>query len=335
MHSSFDDYLSSLVSAERSPLTVKAARSDLTGFAMWWEVQRQKSFDPALLLDSDLREWRDKRQRDDAVAPATINRALSTLRAYCEWARRSGLMNENPAQHIETVPMNSPLPKSLPAPAIDAILCAAHSEPDERLRLRDEALLALLIYAGLRAQETCDVQLRDLDLEGGTVTVRHAKGEQTRCVMLNSDAISLLRCYVTKLRCPRGMPMLGSDAEGESLLVGFDRRIAGQPMQPGVNQRLVQRVVEQRCREAAERLRADSGAVTSPNQQGVLLELARGLEEATPHTLRHSLACRLIETGADLAIVQRMLGHSSVATTGMHLTFGDDDLRAAMERTKV
>lgn len=65
------------------------------------------------------------------------------------------------------------------------------------------------------------------------------------------------------------------------------------------------------------------------------LAIAHRLERTTPHTLRHSLARRLLESGADLAEVQRTLGHSSIATTGMYLTPSDDDLREAMERAKL
>ncbi len=335
MHGSIGGYLASLVSVGRSPLTVKAVRSDLTGFAIWWETRRQRPFDPSLLLDSDLREWRIKRQCDDASAPATINRALSTIRAYCNWAKRAGLMTENPAEGIAAIPAAPLTPRSLPAEAIDAILRAARNESDERLRLRDEALLALLVYAGLRAQETCDVQLRDLDLAAGTVTVRHGKGGRMRRVILNSEAINLLQRYITKLRCVQATPVLGSDSERESLIVGFDPTVAGQPMQPGVNQRLIQRVVEQRAHEAAERLRSDASTIAFQDRKNQLLDFARRLDEATPHTLRHSLARRLLEAGADLAVVQRTLGHSSIATTGIYLIPNDDDIRAAMERAKI
>jgi site-specific recombinase XerD len=244
-------------------------------------------------------------------------------------------MTENPTEGIDSVAAPPLTPKSLPTEAVDAMLRAVRSEPDERLRLRDEALLALLVYAGLRAQEVCDVQMRDLDLAGGTVIVRYGKGGRMRRVILNSDAISLIRRYVTKLRCIQGMPVLGSGSEREALLVGFDPTVPGRPMQPKVNQRLVQRVVEQRSHEAAERLRTDASTITSLARRNELLDLARRLDEATPHTLRHSLARRLLETGADLAVVQRTLGHSSIVTTGMYLTPDDDDMRAAMERAKL
>jgi hypothetical protein len=135
----------------RSPLTIKAACGDLIGFATWWEARFSRPFAPALLRERHLRAWRLARQKDEGAAPATINRALVTLRAYCTWAQRQGLITENPADEIKPVPTSQPLPKSLPAEAVDAILRAVRSEMNERIRLRDEALLALLIYTGLRA----------------------------------------------------------------------------------------------------------------------------------------------------------------------------------------
>jgi integrase/recombinase XerC len=119
--------------------------------------------------------------------------ALVTLRANCDWAKHEGLISENPAEEIKAIPTSQPVPKSLPAEGVDAILRAVRSEKDERIRLHDEALLDLLIFTGLRAQQACDVQIRDLDLDGGIVTVRHGKGGRMRRVMLSTEAISLLR----------------------------------------------------------------------------------------------------------------------------------------------
>jgi site-specific recombinase XerD len=332
MHASISSYLTSLADKGRSPLTIKAARGDLVGFTTWWESRLSRPFDPSLRRTSDLQAWRLSRQKDDAAAPATIKRALVTLRAYCDWAKHAGLITENPVEEIKAIPTNPPDPKSIPPEAVDAILRAVRSEKDERIRLRDEAILALLIYAGLRAQEVCDVQLRDLDLAGGNVTIRHGKGGRMRRVILHPDAIQLLHRYLNKLRCPQGIPAIGSDAEREPLIAGFASTRAGRPMHPGVNQRLIQRVVEQRAHEAAARLRLDVQTVSSLERISVMLDLAQRLEHTTPHTLRHSLARRLLASGADLAIVQRTLGHSSIATTGIYLTPDEDDLRRAMER---
>ena len=119
MHASISSYLTSLADKGRSPLTIKAAGGDLVGFAAWWDSRYSRPFDPALLRTSDLQAWRLARQKDDAAAPATINRALVTLRAYCDWAKHAGLITENPVEAIKAIPTSQPAPKSLPAEAVD------------------------------------------------------------------------------------------------------------------------------------------------------------------------------------------------------------------------
>lgn len=335
MHDSIDRYLSHLADTGRAPLTIKAVRGDLVGFLTWWEQQQNRQFDPILLRERDVYLWCQVRQTQDHAAPTTINRALVSLRAYCAWAKQQHLLHDNPITEIKALPLAPPVPKALPSDAVDMILRAVRSEKHERIRLRDEALLALLVYAGLRVQEVCDVQLRDLDLDGGTVTVRRGKGRRMRRVPLHSDAVGMLRRYLKRLRCPNGIPLLGSDSEREALLVAFDQTHVGSPMRPSINQRQVQRIVAHRARQAAARLRAEAQACTTLERIAELLSLAQRLEHATPHTLRHSLARRLLASGADLAIVQRTLGHSTIATTGMYLTPSDDDLRVALERASV
>lgn len=332
MHDSIDAYLAHLIEKGRSPLTRKAVRGDLAGFAMWWEESRRRPFAPDLLREQDVHAWRLHRQREEGAATSTLNRALISLRAYLTWAQKTGLIASNPADELKPLPTSDPAPKSIPPAAVDALLRAVQSERSERVRLRDEALLTLLAHAGLRAQEICDLQLRDLDLEGMSLTVRRGKGGRTRRVMLNAETVAVLRRYLRQLRCPQGLPIVGSEAEREALLVGFDQTSAGQPMRPGMNQRLVQRVVDQRAHEAAARLRTDAAGLSSLERAAELHDLARQLDDATPHTLRHSLARRMLASGADLAMVQRTLGHSSIATTGMYLTPSDEDLRDAMER---
>jgi integrase len=154
-------------------------------------------------------------------------------------------------------------------------------------------------------------------------------------VPIHADAQRLLQRYLEQVRCPAGTPLVGSASEREALLVGIDAAAAGRPLRPGVNQRLVQRIVEQRASEAAARLQLDAEREPDLARAGTLLDLARRLASATPHTLRHSLARRMIERGADLGEVQRVLGHSSIATTGRYLTPSEDDLREAIGRAGV
>jgi site-specific recombinase XerD len=335
MHESIAAYLAALVERRKSPQTLRAARQDLTQFVRWWERQNGRPFDPALLLDTDLRDWRRARQQDDGAAPATINRALSTLRGYCAWAVATGVMTEHAVREIEDVPTPELAPRGLPATAVKALLRAARAEKDVTIRLRDEAALALLIYGGLRVQEACDLQLRDVDLAGLSITVRYGKAGKARRVPIHVDAQRLLQRYLDQVRCPDSLPAVGSDAEREPFLAGIDAAAPGRPLRPGVNQRLVQRIVSGRAREAAERLQSDAEHEADLARADELLDLARRLLAATPHTLRHSLARRMIERGADLGEVQRVLGHSNIATTGRYLTPSEDDLREAIGRAGV
>jgi hypothetical protein len=129
-------------------------------------------------------------------------------------------------------------------------------EKDEGIRLRDEALLALLICAGQRVQEVCDVQMRNLDHAGGNVTIRYRKGG----------------------------PEIGSDAECEPLMLGFASTSVWQLMHPQRERRLMQRVVEQCAHVAAARLRSDTQSVSSLERVSVMLDPAQRLSSGFVRT---------------------------------------------------
>jgi site-specific recombinase XerD len=332
MHPSIEQYLEFLHSKRRTPATLKVIRHDLTHFVAWWESQRRRAFDPALLRYEDLYDWRTVRQRDDGAAPATINRGLASLRGYCRWTLACHLLLEDPTTDVKDVPTEPMAPRSLPPEAIDALLRAVRAEPNAVLRVRDEALLALLIYAGLRVQEVCDMQLRDLDLGGGTVTIRSGKAGKARRVPLHPDAERMLRRYVERVRYPTGLLAVGSEQERELLLVGLTMSMKGQPTKVGITQRVAQRTVQQLGHRAAHQLRAEAQRERDITRSEYLEDLARRLETVTPHMLRHSLARRMLEHGAQLPEGQRVLGHSRLSTTGVYLTPSEEDLRSALGR---
>jgi len=330
-----NEYLSTLAAHDISLATQRASRSDLAQFCRWWETRQQRPFDLAYVVDRDLRAWKQQRQQVDGVAPATINRGLSTLRQFCTWAIEQKLITENPATSIEDVPSTPLAPRSLPDQAVDALLRAVRNESDLRLRLRDEACLALLIYAGLRVQEVCDVQVRDIDLAGGTVTVRSGKGRKARRLPLHPDAHRLLQRYLHEVRCPTGLPPIGSDQEREPLLVGMQITARERPLVPGIKTRVVRQRISDLGRQASAQLR--EAAKREPNLERTerLMILAQQLEMVSPHMLRHSLAKRMLKNGAQLSEVQRVLGHTRLSTTGIYLTPSEDDLRTAIDRAGI
>jgi site-specific recombinase XerD len=332
---SIEQYLATLATRGTSAATQRAARSDLTIFCTWWEAKHQRSFDVSQVIDRDLREWKQARQQRDGAAPATINRGLSTLRRLCAWAVEQLFLRENPTQGIEDVPTTPLGPRSLPDQAVDALLRVARGEPDLRLRRRDEALLALLVYAGLRVQEACDVQVRDIDPAGGTVTIRSGKGGKARRIPLHPDAQRLMQRYLSEVRCPSGIPAIGSDQERELLLIGMQVTFAGRPLVPGIKTRVVRQRITELGRQAAEQMRTAARREQNLERAERLRILAKQLDTISPHMLRHSLAKRMLTNGAQLPEVQRVLGHTRLSTTGMYLTPSEDDVRMAIGRAGI
>ncbi len=124
LHQTILLYLKTLQKHDKAPATLKAVRADLVHLTDWWETKYQRPFEPAYLVERDLRAWKVARQKLDGAAPRTINRGLSTIRRFCAWAIAQELMVDNPATALTDIP-NEPLsPRSLPDEAVDALLRA-------------------------------------------------------------------------------------------------------------------------------------------------------------------------------------------------------------------
>lgn len=335
MSTTIDEYLDHLQAQGRSPATLRAARSDLNGFQAWWERSFQRAFSVQNLATRDIRRWQRERQQIDGAKPSTINRALSSLRGLCRWAVTQGLRADNPLDGVDEVPAVDLAPQGITDEAIDALLRAVGSADDLTQCRRDQAALALLVFAGLRIQEVCQVQIRDLDLDGGTVTIRRGKGGKARRVPLHSEALDLLQCYLTETRFPDGLPVMGSEIEREPLLIGKQVATKGQPWAPGVQPQTIRKRLRVLGNVAARQLEKEASNSSDLQQAQELRQTARQVANITPHQLRHSLARRLLRNGASLPEVQRILGHSRLSTTGMYLIPNEGDLRGAIERAGV
>jgi site-specific recombinase XerD len=221
-------------------------------------------------------------------APATLARKLSTLRGLCRFLNERGVLPADPTRLLPGPRRRRRLPRVLSLSDVEAMLAAA--DGTEPLALRDRTLLELLYGCGLRSQEAVGLRLADVD-EAQAQLVVHGKGGKTRMVPLGEEAAGAVRRYLG-----RGRPRLVSReaADDGRLLVSR----SGRPLLTSDIRRLVVKYSER-----------------------------AGIDAASPHMLRHAYATHMLERGADLRVIQELLGHASVSTTQVYTHVSGAHLR--------
>jgi integrase/recombinase XerD len=213
------------------------------------------------------------------LAPSSVGRHLASLSTYFRFLIYDGRLTENIAKLLSAPAIWDRLPNVLGPVAVDRLLSAP--TPDTSLGRRDRAALETLYATGCRASEVVGLRPADLDLKAGTARCV-GKGDKQRIVPLGSRAREALSAYLTRDR-----PSFVS-RRAETVEVFVSRR--GLPMSRVALWRLVTQ-----CARSA------------------------GLNgKVSPHTLRHSFATHMLAGGADLRVVQELLGHSSIATTQIY-----------------
>ena len=235
------------------------------------------------------------REGDDAhpaLSASSAGRAVVAVRGLHRFALREGLVTVDVAHEI-TPPMPAQrLPKAISVDDVERLLEAA-SFNDTPLAIRDRALIEVLYGTGARISEAVGLALEDVDLAGRSVTLAGKGGKQRR-VPLGSYAIAAVEAYLVRAR-----PLLSENGCPRS------RRV--------------------RCF-----LNARGGPLSRQSAWAVLRAAAEraGLRgDLSPHTLRHSFATHLMEGGADVRVVQELLGHASVTTTQIYTRVTVDTLR--------
>ncbi|MFH1494647.1 MAG: site-specific tyrosine recombinase XerD [Pseudomonadota bacterium] len=212
------------------------------------------------------------------VKATTSSRLLSSLRRFYRYQLRQGKIQKDPTLQIEMPKLPRSLPKSLSEADVEALLNAPCV--GESLGLRDRAMLETLYATGLRVSELVTLPLQGLSLEMGVVRVM-GKGSKERLVPLGAEAVDWLQRYLLEAR-----PVL----------------LAGKP-------------------DAAVFVTQRGGAMTRQAFWYLIKRYAAqaGLASAlSPHTLRHAFATHLLNHGADLRVVQMLLGHSDISTTQIY-----------------
>jgi len=291
------------IKAERSlsPHTVRAYTGDVA--SLLEHASRHGVEAPDGLALTHLRGWLAV-QHSSGAARTTLARRGAAARTFTAFAHRRGWLAADPGPQLGTLKTRRALPHVLRQDEMRAVLTgldeagrqaeAAAAPAEAAVALRDAALLELLYATGIRVSELCGLDIGHLDHGRRTVRVR-GKGDKERTVPVGVPALRAVTRWLDA-----GRPALVTSQSGPALFIG----VRGRRLDP----RTARRIVHERLREAG-----------TSRQTG-------------PHGLRHSAATHLLEGGADLRVVQELLGHSSLATTQLYTHVAVSRLRAVHDQ---
>jgi integrase/recombinase XerD len=236
----------------------------------------------------DVEAWLADQFRAKAKA-TSIGRRLSSLRRFYALQLQQGTLKQDPTLRVQAPKLPRRLPKSLSEAQVEALLAAP--DPELTLGLRDRAMLETLYATGLRVSELTGLKLAQVSLDMGVVRVL-GKGSKERLVPLGEEAIHWLKRYLAGARLD-----LAGAAKTDAVFVT-----------------------------------ARGGAMTRQAFWGLVKRYAlkAGLAPATlsPHVLRHAFATHLLNHGADLRVVQLLLGHADITTTTIYTHVARERLKA-------
>ena len=272
--------------------TVTAYRGDVAGFVIW--AERGGVTDPA---DVDRRLLRRyvAALTTRRYAKRTIARKVAALRKYFRWLHRSGFVTADPTASLRAPSGDSRLPRVLTSSELSSMLDTAptESEPEWR-RLRDDAVLEVLYGSGLRVSELCSVDLGSVDL--GSVDLGRIGSSHASITVWGKGSkqrkvpMSDVAAAAVRAWMAIRSDVMADDAGAAMFGNERGRRLTG---------RDVRRIIDRR-------------SVTATH----------------PHALRHSFATHLLDGGADLRVVQELLGHADVATTQRYTHVSNERLRS-------
>jgi len=218
-------------------------------------------------------------------------RQLSSIRRYYRLLVREGNRKDDPSAEIDMPRLPRPLPMSLGEPEVEALLAAP--EVEKPLGLRDRAMLELLYATGLRVTELVGLRMDQLNLRQGVIRIT-GKGDRERLVPLGEEAQQWLQRFID---------------EGRAVILGGKQSAYLFPT------RRSEHMTRQAFWHIVKRYAQRAG-------------ISKGL---SPHTLRHAFATHLLNNGADLRVVQMLLGHSDISTTEIYTKVARERLKSIHE----
>ncbi|KRE38471.1 recombinase XerC [Janibacter sp. Soil728] len=284
-----DDFVAHLEhERDRSEHTIRAYAADARACLTWCARDGSDALGDITL--QQLRAWLGTLAAAGA-ARATLSRRSAAVRTFFAWARRTARLETDPALRLASPKRQRTLPDVLSRESATSVLdvAAVAADDDDPIHLRNRAVLEMLYATGIRVGELTGLDVDDADRARRVVRV-FGKGRKERIVPYGAPADEALGDWLE-----RGRPRVVTAASGPALFLGRRGR--------RVDPRQVREVVH------------------------ALLAHVPDAPDVGPHGLRHSAATHLLEGGADLRMVQELLGHSSLATTQIYTHVSLDRLR--------
>lgn len=224
---------------------------------------------------------------------STISRKLSAVRSFFKFLVKRGVISANPADSILTPKQDKAIPSYLPVDEMFRLLDSIRS--DSILDVRNRAIFELLYTSGIRVSELVGMNLSDVNLNNAVIRVL-GKGGKERIVPIGQKALNAVQIYLKRLKNEWG---INPEHDGPLLLNKNKGRLSA---------RSVARILDKLVRTC--------GLLTS----------------ASPHTMRHTFATHMLDAGADLRVVQELLGHKSLSTTQKYTHVSIDRLMETYDR---
>lgn len=277
----------------RSVHTVRAYLRDVTVFLDAVGAHDDEALRSVTL--QDLRAWLGTLSRRGA-ARSTVARTSASLRTFFRWLERTGRISADPALRLSAPSRHRTLPPVLAQRSAAALLdvAAVAADDDDPIHLRNRAALELLYATGIRVGELVGLDVDDVDLGIDVLRVL-GKGDKERRVPFGAPARRAVNTWLQE-----GRPRVATAASGPALLLGRRGKRA--------DQRQIRAVVHDLLRHVPD------------------------APDLGPHGLRHSAATHLLEGGADLRMVQELLGHASLATTQIYTHVSVERLKRSFEQ---
>ena len=275
------DFFETFLTLERGlgANTVRAYITDLHGFADFCENTNVTNVQS--INREIILDFLGDRQENHGEASTTLARKLISIKLFFRFLQQEEIIADNPTEIMESPRLWNYLPGFLSTAEIDRLLAAFPAQGKEPLLQRNRTILELIYASGLRVSETANLKVSDVNIEDSTLRI-NGKGNKMRIVPVGKTALNILKFYINNSR-----KELLCDKQN---VAGLFLSVRGNPL----NREWIWAIVK----EAAK--------------------LAGINRDIYPHMLRHSFASHLLANGADLRVIQEMLGHSDLRTTEIY-----------------